>query len=216
MKSLAYLAVSLALIGGLIYIFRVPILLAIGDFLIVQDQLQPADVIHVVSGPDYRVDYDLELYKQGYGKYLFFTGGWCDKIQGVHADRSRQQAVEQGIPESVIVSDSYQVISTYQEAERLKLWIDQTHTPVRSVIIVSDPHHMRRARWTYQQVLGENIKLIMAPIPFDQTPDQQYWWADETSRRIVREEYVKLVYYYARYKFSSGPVKAWLASLDTK
>jgi uncharacterized SAM-binding protein YcdF (DUF218 family) len=216
MKFPVYLVICLVLIGGLIYIFYNRIFLAIGNFLIIQDLLQPADVIHVISGPDYRTAYGIQLYKQGYGKYLFFTGGWCAEIQGVHADRSRQQSLEQGVPSSAIGSDAYQVTSTFQEAERLKLWIDQTPIPVHSVIIVSDPHHMRRARWAYQQVLGKKVKLIMAPVPFGQTPYHQHWWIDKASRAMVREEYVKLIYYYARYKFSWGPLKEWLASFDTE
>lgn len=216
MKYALYLVLTLVLIASLIYIFHDSILLAVGNFLIVQDPLQPADVIHVVSGLDHRTLYAIQLYKQGYGKNLFFTGGWCAEIQGVHADRSKQQSLEQGIPAEAIGEDPYQVISTYQEAERLKLWIDQSPTPVHSVIIVSDPHHMRRARWAYQRVLGKNVKLIMAPVPFDQTPYHQRWWMDAASRTMVRDEYVKTVYYYARYKFSWGPLKELLASFDTE
>jgi uncharacterized SAM-binding protein YcdF (DUF218 family) len=216
MKYMVYLILSLVLTASLIYIFHNSILLAIGNFLIVQDRLQPADVIHVISGLDHRTHYAIQLYKQGYGTYLFFTGGWCAEIQGVHADRSTQQSIEQGIPADAIGADAYQVTSTYQEAQRLKLWIDQSHTPIHSVIIVSDPHHMRRARWAYQQVLGKNVKLIMAPVPFEQTPYQQRWWKDAASRSMVRDEYVKTIYYYARYKFSWGPLKEWLAAFDTE
>jgi uncharacterized SAM-binding protein YcdF (DUF218 family) len=211
------LVVCLIILGSLIYMLHETILLSIGNFLIIQDQPQTADVIHVVSGLDYRTLYAIQLYKQGYGKAFFFTGGWCAEIQGVHADRSRQLALEQGVPEDAVRSDSYQVTSTYQEAERLKLWMDQTdHAPVHSVIVVSDPHHMRRAQWAYRQVLGENITLIMLPVPFDQTPFSQRWWEDDASRTMLRDEYIKLVYYFARYKLSWGPLKDWLASLDTE
>jgi uncharacterized SAM-binding protein YcdF (DUF218 family) len=214
LKYAAYLAGCLVLVGSLLYMFHTSILLAIGNFLIVQDPLQPADVIHVISGLDHRTYYGIQLFKQGYGKYLFFTGGWCAEIQGVHADRSTQLSIEQGIPTDAIRADSYQVTSTFQEAERLKLWIDQTHTPVHSIMVVSDPHHMQRARWAYQQVFGNDVKLIMAPVPFDQTPYHQRWWEDDASRSMVREEYIKIIYYYARYKFSWGPLKEWLASFD--
>jgi uncharacterized SAM-binding protein YcdF (DUF218 family) len=190
--------------------------MALGNFLIVQDRLQTADVIHVISGPDYRTFYGIQLFKQGYGKFLFFTGGWCAEIQGVHADRGTRLSIEQGVPASAIRADSYQVTSTFQEAERLKLWIDETQTPLHSVIVVSDPHHMRRARWAYRQVFGKDVELIMAPIPFDQTPYRQRWWADDASKSMVRDEYIKIIYYYARYKYSWGPLKEWLASFDTE
>jgi len=48
-----------------------------------KSNLQPADAIHVIAGEDYRTDYAIQLYKQGYGKTLFFTGGWCE-TQGYH------------------------------------------------------------------------------------------------------------------------------------
>ena len=54
----------------------------------------------------------------------------------------------------------------------------------------------------------------MAPVPFEQTPYQQQWWKDERSKRYVKEEYQKFVYYIARYQLSWGPLKEWLASLD--
>jgi hypothetical protein len=54
----------------------------------------------------------------------------------------------------------------------------------------------------------------MAPVPFGQTPYQRRWWADTVSQQYVRNEYVKLAYYLARYQLSWGPVREWLASLD--
>lgn len=217
MKLLVYLLVCLSLIGFLVLLFREPILLKLGNFLIIQDSLQPADVIHVISGPGYRTNYGIQLYKQGYAKNIFFTGGWCSEIQGVHADRGRQQAIEQGIPAAAVGTDPYPVISTYQEAERLKLWIEQTHMPVHAIIVVSDPHHMQRARWTYQQIFGKgDIMVVMAPVPFEQTPFQKRWWLDRDSKDMVASEYIKLFYYYARYKYGWGPIKDWLASFDTE
>jgi capsular exopolysaccharide synthesis family protein len=210
----AVIAASIALVGAMAFLFREPILLAIGDYLVIQDNLQPADVISVISGPDDRTDYGIQLYEQGYGKEIFFTGGWCPQIQGIHAERGRERAIAQGVPPQAIATDGYQVTSTYEEAERLKIYIAQSQAPIRSVIIVSDPHHMRRARWAYHQVLGNGVKLQMAPVPFQQSPYQRRWWADAASGEMVKEEYLKIAYYYARYHLSWGPLQRWLASLD--
>ena len=65
---------AIAMLGVLLLRAREPILFAVGDFLVIEDALQPADVIHVISGPDDRTDYAIQLYKQGYGKQIFFTG----------------------------------------------------------------------------------------------------------------------------------------------
>jgi len=210
--------ISLVALGGiLLFIFRERWLLALGDFLVLRDRLHSADVIHVIAGEDYRTDYALRLSKQGYGKMLFFTGGWC-RIHGYrHGEHAQERSLAQGIPADAIAFDDSSVTSTYQEAEKLKEWMmARSTTPVRSVIVVSDPFHMRRARWTYRKVLGRNIEVQMAPVPFEETSYRRRWWTDRASRKNVRDEYKKLVYYVFRYQFSRGKVRDWLGSMDRK
>ena len=208
MKRILFRIAAVALLGIVLCLAWRLVLLAIGDVLVVQDDLSPADVVHVISGPNYRVDYGIRLYQQGYGKQLFFTG------QGHQAYDSRIRAIIQGVPSDAVIADGSWVTSTYSEAVRLKAFIAQSETPIRSVIVSSDAYHMRRARWTYRQVLGDQVDLQMAPVPFELSPFQRQWWTDRGSRQRVREEYLKTMYYYARYKFFRGPVGEWLASLD--
>lgn len=215
-RLMAWTPVILLLAIILITTMRIPLLLKIGDFLVLQDDLHPADVIHVISGLDYRTDYGIQLLIAGYAKKIFFTGSWCDEIQGVHAERGKERAINQGIPPHAIVTDSTEVISTYQEATRLKIWIDQSQTPVNSVIVVSDPFHMRRAKWTYRQVLGDSIDIQMAPVPFENTSLHRRWWEDPASRMMVRDEYGKYVYYLLRYGLRWAPLSNWLATFDTE
>jgi uncharacterized SAM-binding protein YcdF (DUF218 family) len=202
----------LALAGG--FLFRERILLAIGDFLIIEDALQPADVIHMIAGEDYRVEHAIALYKQGYGKILFFTGGWCEYHHHFHGQHASALALAAGVPSEAIAIDDSVVTSTYDEAERLKALIDLNHTPIRSVIVVSDPFHMRRARWTYQHVLGKDVQVWMAPVAFEETPFNKYWWIDSDSNNFVRGEYLKFIYYITRYQLSWGWMEDWLAQLD--
>jgi uncharacterized SAM-binding protein YcdF (DUF218 family) len=207
--------IGFAFLCLLLVLFRDKWLLGIGDFLIVEDTLQPADVIHVIAGDDYRLDYAIQLYRQGYGKKIFLTGGgWCLHHQVNHSAEWKERALGQGVLEEDIIIDDGKITSTYNEAEWLKIWIEQSHVPIRSVIVVSDPFHMRRARWAYQRVLGDSIEIQMAPVPFDKTPYQRVWWQDHRSRLMVGEEYEKIVYYLVRYQFSRGFVREWLASLD--
>lgn len=214
MKHLSVITVTIVVVCAALFLAREPILLAIGDLLVMQDQLQPADVIHVIAGLGYRTDYAIQLYKQGYGKMIFFTGGWCTFHHLYHGQHGRALALEQGVPPEAIAIDESQVTSTYAEVVQLKEFITQSPTPVRSVIVVSDPYHMRRARWTYRHVLGDQVSVLMAPVPFELTPYQRRWWTDEASRQYVKDEYLKTFYYYARYQLGGGPLQGWLASLD--
>jgi uncharacterized SAM-binding protein YcdF (DUF218 family) len=214
MKPILIIAVAVALLGTILFLARRPILLAIGDFLLVQDELHPADVIHVISGPDDRTDYAIQLYQQGYGGRIFFTGGWCTFHNYYHGQHGRERALEQGVPLEAIAMDDSPVTSTYAETVRLKEFMAGTQVPLQSVIVVSDPHHMRRARWTSRRVLDDSVRVQMAPVPFELSPYQRHWWLDEESRHYVGAEYRKMVYYLARYQFSWGPLREWLASLD--
>lgn len=214
MKRRHIAIVTLTVLGTILFLAHEPILLAIGDFLIVNDDLQPADVIHVIAGEDYRTDYAIQLYQQGYGKQIFFTGGWCVSHNLYHGQHGRDLALEQGVPPEAVAIDDSAVTSTYTEAVRLKEFIAKSTVPVKSVIVVSDPFHMRRARLAYKLVLGDEVHVQMAPIPFDLTPYLRYWWTDEASRRYVKNEYLKMAYYQLRYQWGRGPWQGWLESLD--
>lgn len=204
----------LAATGLLLVLGYQPVLRAIGDFLVVQDELRPADIIHVISGPDYRTDYGIHLYREGYGSTLFFTGGWCPLIQGNHAERGMALAIRQGVPKQAIAIDGAEVHSTYEEIVRLQQYIESSPEPIRSILVVSDPYHMRRARWAYRHVLGESVRVQMAPIPFELSPYEHRWWMHKESTRYVEDEYLKMVYYVARYQLSRGRVQDWLATYD--
>jgi uncharacterized SAM-binding protein YcdF (DUF218 family) len=203
-----------ALAAILLFVFRDRWRLALGDYLIVRDDLRPADVIHVIGGDDYRTDYAIRLYKQGLGKTIFFTVGWCQKHQYHHGEHGRERSMAQGVPSDAIAYDSASVTSTYSEAERLKAWIARSPVPIRSVIVVSDPFHMRRARWAFKRVLGKTVEVRMAPVPFEMTNLQRRWWTDWRGRYYVRDEYEKLVYYVLRYQIARGKVRDWLAAMD--
>jgi uncharacterized SAM-binding protein YcdF (DUF218 family) len=213
-KRAALVFAAVGVIGLMMFNAGESILSAIGDFLVVQDKLQPVDVIHVVAGPDEYTDYAVQLYQQGFGKKIFFTGGWCPFHNVMHGEHGRERAVANGVSPEAIAGDDSPVTSTYSEVVRLKVFIEGNEMPIRSVAVVSDPYHMRRARWTYRQILGNKMDLRMAPLPFELSQYKRRWWTDKESKRMVKDEYLKILYYYARYKFAWAWMKDWLESLD--
>jgi len=206
---IAFVVLCIALV-----IFHEQWLMFLGNFLIVNDTPDHADVIHIIAGEDYRTDHAIRLYEQGFGETLFFTGGWCEIHLYQHGEHAKERSLAQGVPFDAIAFDDSKVTSTYMEAERLKDWIANNSYRVRAIMVVSDPFHMRRTRWTYRRVFGEEIELYMAPVPFELTPYQHTWWKDPESRRQVFEEYGKFIYYLFRYQYSWGVFKDWLTSLD--
>jgi len=191
-------------------LFSKQIKTVLGKFLIVQDNLIPADVIHVIAGEDYRTEYAIQLYQQGFARKIFFTGGWCNQHGYFHGEHGMQLALDAGIPPEDIAYDESTVMSTYDETLLLQTYLETLQPPAQSIIVVSDPFHMRRTRWTNKMVFGKDMQIIMQPVPFDQTPFIQQWWEDDASRSYVKDEYKKMVYYYFRYQLGW----TWLAFLD--
>lgn len=210
-RSVAGLSVFIMLLFSTIIMdFPVQTIATIGNFLVVQNDLRPADVIHVIAGDDYRTTYAIQLYKQGYARMLFFTGGWCQYHGYYHGAHALQLALEAGIPQHAIAYDDSTVTSTYDEALLLNKFILGNQAAYHTVIVVSDPYHMRRSQWTYRHIIGKGLSVLMAPVPFDRTPFKQQWWTDSASTSYVKEEYQKLIYYFFRYQLNLK----WLAGLD--
>lgn len=204
-----FLLISVLVAISILLFYR-QILQAIGNYLLFEDDLRPVDVIHVIAGEDYRTEYAIELYKRGFARYIFFTGGWCKFHGYYHGQHGRELALSRGVPPEAILIDDAEVKSTFDETLLLKSWLQNNSGKIYSVIVVSDPHHMRRSRWTIHFILGQNFTALMAPVPFEHTPFIADWWKDSASLSYVREEYTKLVYYILRYQFSF----TWLAFLD--
>jgi uncharacterized SAM-binding protein YcdF (DUF218 family) len=215
-RKLTIVLVVLFLFVLCVLVFKQKLLLAVGNFLIIKDDLHPVDVIHVIAGEDYRTYYAIQLYQEGYAKFLFFTGGWCEIHKMYHGEHAQQLALANSVPSEAIIFDDSHVTSTYSETLRLKAWMDQSPVPIQSVIVVSDPFHMRRSRWTYRHVLGKKVEILMAPVPFIRTPYQPRWWENWQSKKYVKDEYLKFFYYIARYQLSWGRLREWLVSFDTQ
>jgi uncharacterized SAM-binding protein YcdF (DUF218 family) len=210
MKKILIVAIILIILTGVFSALLQPI----GDYLIIQDKPKKVDMIVTSSGAEYRTDFAIELYKQGLASKLFFTGGYSEKNQRIEAEWSRRLALDAGAPDDAVIIDTSEVISTYQEALRLRSYLDAHTETITTIMIVTDPYHTRRAKWAYKTVFGDQIKVRMVPVPFESTNLSKTWWKDAESRKMVWNEYVKLVFYVIRYELSAGELKTWLTRFD--
>lgn len=208
-KSLIVLILLVFLTGACALSLR-----PLGDSLIVQDPLDKADLITASSGPEYRIIYAAELYKKGLGAILFYTGGYSEENQRSEANWSKYLAKITGVPEEAIAINETPVISTYDEAVLLQKYIEAHPDTIQSIILVTDAYHTRRAKWIYQRVLGEEIRIIMAPVPFERTELSKNWWSDAKSRKFVFNEHLKYLYYILRYQLATGLFQNWLSQFD--
>ncbi len=69
----------------------------------------------------------------------------------------------------------------------------------RSVLVVSDPPHMRRLSWVWNKVFdGTEMSFYLIPAPMPLW-NATHWWQQRSSATYVLRELIKLGYYHAVY-----------------
>ena len=133
------------------------------------------------------------LYKAGYAKKILLTG--IDGGLAPHRyflDRRTQLLLDQGIPVEALLFDD-QSDSTFQEAINTVALLQAYHW--QSALVISDPPHMRRIKYSWQQVFnkaGLKFRLVQADAPGWQA---NRWWKNKRWAQYCYNEVVKLFYY---------------------
>ncbi len=190
----------------LVFVFRASILTALADGLIVNEVPHPADIIFLLNGDiDTRPFRASELYKQGLAPLVVIartrdTPAVKMGLVPNLTDISVSILERTGVPPAKIIILPFTggVTSTFDEAEALHGYIDSV--PVRQVMLVTSEFHTRRAKWIFERELsGLPVTLEMVAVPYAAF-DRASWWKNETGLITLNNEYLKLVYYYFKYR----------------
>lgn len=187
------------------YGFRRQLLPLPARFLIVDDALTPSDLILVLNGdPVVRPPQAASLYLRGLAPKIAIARNEDSLLTSLHilpntTDLSTAVLIKLGVPEANIIELNKPggVTSTFDEAELLRSYA-QTHS-VRHVIIVTSAFHTRRARWTFQHVLGSTPVRIQMSAANNAKYSPANWWTLEDGQIAVHDEYVKMAWYLLRY-----------------
>ena len=174
--------------------------ITVGHFLATDDAISQADAIVVLGGDGggfFRVQQGVDLFNEGYAPVVVFSGGVSLKDAGLacsSAQLSLEAAQQLGLPaDATIIASGAQ--STYDEAMNLRRLAQQHRW--RSLIVVTDLFHTRRAARTFRTLLPDTtIYLSAAPDP---NVDASRWWQTEEGLIAVFNEVIKLVFYWAKY-----------------
>lgn len=198
---------ALLLLCLLAYSLRTPILTGLADYLISSDTpLEKADLIFVLNG-DYntRPFYASDLYRQGMAPLVAIAQAESSptELMGL-VDNPTDIAVEVmkklGLPPDnlVVLNKDEPVTSTFDEVQALRQYI-VTHD-IQSVILVTSAFHTRRARWILDRELsGLPVRLEVAAAPHTGFNDSN-WWQNEEGLINLNNEYIKLFFYWIKYR----------------
>ena len=180
------------MIVGVVLLFAIA-LLAPGFIL---DAPQPAparsDAIVVISGDEQMARFaeGVNLYKQGFGRYLVFSGAAFDNGTS-NADVMHDLAVQRGVPRSAILEEPLGE-DTWGNAVYTRQVLEEHG--LQSAILVTSPYHLRRAEVTFDAAYaGSGIQLMVHAAP-DSEWRKQSWWQQPETRRLTFTELQKLAY----------------------
>lgn len=174
----------------LVVLLHVPILAALGNFLIKTDSPSKSDIIVVLAGDGFgnRILRAAELVKEGYAPHALISGP--DGSYGNYeCDLAIPFAVRAGYPESYFIHFEHHARSTEEEAQAVVAKLREMR--VKRVLLVTSTYHTRRAGKIFRRAAPDlDIRVVSAPDKFFK-PDS--WWRDREARKIFLLEWTKTI-----------------------
>jgi len=150
-----------------------------GLWVVEADRPEKVDVIVCLNGTE-RIKKTAELYHQGLAPEVILTAG-----------KDKKALVRLGVPEKRITLAEWPM-TTYQEALAVKSIVPLSG--MRSAMVVSDPYHLKRVRWTFRQV-SKDSQVKWYFVSSGLAWDGEGWWREGQSRVPVALEISKIAYY---------------------
>jgi len=153
------------------------------NYLIVNEEPKPSDVIIVLIGDSGRLEEGVKLYQSGYANKILFTA--------VGAQRMANQAQTLGLtPDHILWEEK--AWTTLGEAKYSSEVMRAQG--FKSAIVVTSPYHTRRASIIFGQFF-KGWDLTICSIPYDASTASN-WWKDPRTTTAVISEYLKLALHY--------------------
>jgi len=182
-----------------------------GEFLVVEDAFDHADVAVVLSGlPTSRALAARDLYHQGKVDRILLIPEPPTKIEGeVVTEAAKQELIRlglvdshppqwaerilvaSGVPRSQMTWIPRPANGTIVEASLVRAWLKE-EAP-RSLVLITSKSALRRARFIFRRVLKqERVQIFCYPPPADPFEPHR-WWSQPRSALTVLMEYEKLI-----------------------
>jgi len=204
-KLLLFLFIALYFI---LTFYRIPLLTALGRYLIVEHEPGKADVIVCLAGKNIERSLAVvDAYRKELAPYIFMAkkskpDGFeylTKKVRNYPADFDLFTLIMEGfqIPEKVILSPGERVDNTLDEVRLVHKFV--LERGFKSLIVITSLTHSRRAWLTFTKVFKDDgIKIISLPSHY-QLFNPKDWWKKRKRIEDLIIEYQKLVYYKIAY-----------------
>ena len=195
------------IIAGAVGLFLAGNWLQSGDII---DGMHKSDAIVLLAGSYFRPIYAAELYSKGLAPLIYVSRPI--KRNDRHLLRSvdvklplqeeifRRLLLKNGVPSDAINFFGESSISTTQEAKALRETIG---VELKSLILVTSPCHVRRAKMIFEDMLP-NCEVLVVGTPYEPFPKK--WWLARTPAINTFNETIKIAFYLLGGYFESDNV----------
>lgn len=172
---------------AVLYLVRQPVLGFVAESWVIEDPLEKADVLIVLSGDNFygdRATRAAQLFREGKAPLVVASGKRLRPNAGV-AELMQHDLIERGVPKEKILPFVHDADNTREEAEALaklaktKKW--------RHAIIVTSNYHTRRVRYIFRRVFPQDIETSVASAR-DGDFDPEHWWEKRKSTKEFARE----------------------------
>jgi uncharacterized SAM-binding protein YcdF (DUF218 family) len=188
-RWIIYLCILALLIGsGLWAILRV------GRWLVVEDPLEPAHAIVVLSGrlPD-RAEEAARIYRGNFASQVWISlpvgpGAQLERMHIAYIGEdfyNQKVLMAQGVPADAIRIFAQPVANTEEEIDEIAR--DCRRDRAHAVIIVTSKPHTRRVRLIWNQRVGSDPRAIIRYVSDDSFDPARWWRSTSDALDVVRE-----------------------------
>lgn len=170
-----------------LYFVRHPIFRFAAESWVIEDPLEKADVLMVLSDDNFYADRATraaELFREGKAPWVVASGRRLRPSAGI-AELMEHDLVERGVPKDKILRFAQDGDSSREEAEALaklaktKKW--------HKAIIVTSNYHTRRVRYIFRRVFPQDMEIRVAGAR-DGDFDPENWWEKRKSIKLFMRE----------------------------
>jgi uncharacterized SAM-binding protein YcdF (DUF218 family) len=182
-----FLTFSIAL-----YVVRHPIFRFVAESWVVEDPLDKADVLMVLSDDNFYADRATraaELFREGKAPLVVACGRRLRPNAGI-AELMEHDLIERGVPKDKILRFAVDADSTAEEAEALAKLVKTRKW--RKIIVVTSNYHTRRARYIFRRVFPQDMDIRVASAR-DGDFDPEGWWQKRKSTKLLVREMAGMV-----------------------
>jgi uncharacterized SAM-binding protein YcdF (DUF218 family) len=177
---------------AVLYLVRHPIFRFVAETWIVEDTLDHADALIVLSDDNFYADRATraaELFREGKAPVIVASGRRLRPSAGI-VELMEHDLVERGVPREKILRVSHDADNTREEAETLARVAEEKKW--HSVIVVTSNYHTRRARYIFRRVFPRGIEISVASAR-DGEFDPRAWWEKRKSTKELMREFAGMV-----------------------